>query len=64
MEILNDYEMTDYLDSEMKEDYDPTKKKWVAVDDIGEWLDGYYQKDNVLVRELIRHLKTELKIDA
>lgn len=29
MEMYNDYEITDYLKQDSKEDYDPTIKRWV-----------------------------------
>jgi len=36
-------------------------KKWVAVEDINTWLDGYFLKNNEIVKELTRHLKNAIR---
>ena len=38
MKTYNDYEITDYLESEMEKGYDATIKRWVKIDDLIEML--------------------------
>ena len=60
MEIKTSVEIyVETKSSKLGDGYD--LKKWVAVEDINTWLDGYFLKNNSAVRELTNHLKDAIK---
>ena len=60
MEIKTSVEIyVETKSSKLGDGYD--LKKWVAVEDINTWLDGYFLKNNEIVKELTRHLKNAIR---